>query len=367
MALRRIKNRWYVYYKENGHIHTISTKCVNREDAEGFERDYMRKVHLDRSRLRLKRFCGDLVPSTPEYVVRAQHEERLGVRGGVLLSSLFDLACRYRSLSETHRKAFNRFVKEVGLRYATEVTPKIALEYLEQNFGGGNGKSFNNNKTALNTIFKLTLVETGLSSSPFEKVLNRRVTDVESHRNITPEEFSLIFQNSEEPYRTLALISWHTGLRLESCLTLRWSDIDSDYAITKIPGKTSRFKRAVYIPMHKQLIDWLLGLPRAEEGNPIVSVFPTKSSGSCSMYFKRLFKRLQIGDNKSGVVSFHSFRSSFITRCDEAGIPRHAIQGVAGQRSETVTNLYSHDKITPRKILELSAADLGVLYPTHGM
>ena len=70
-------------------------------------------------------------------------------------------------------------------------------------------------------------------------------------------------------------------------------------------------------------------------------------------------KMLQdICDNVMGKVVFNSFRDSFITRCDEFGIPRHAIRGIVGHTEDNMTDLYSHDLTTARQVQQLPRVKL---------
>lgn len=179
-------------------------------------------------------------------------------RGTLRLDEMFETALKYRNLSNTHRKLFARFVREVGKNFADEISPKIALDYLTERYGSGNGKSFNNVRIVLNTVFKLCLIEAGIECSPFEKVMPRRVETVIHHRPLTQEEFLKAFHAAEEPWKTLSLIAWHTGARLETCKRIMEELLTSpaDEIIIK-PGKTARFGRSVYIPIHPELRAWI--------------------------------------------------------------------------------------------------------------
>ena len=253
---------------------------------------------------------------------------------------------------------WNRFISSVPYKYADEITPQIALEYLERNYGKSSGKTYNNVKTALNTVFKLCLVESGLSQSPFEVVINRRVENVKHHRPFTDDEFLQIFTAAVEPWKTAALISWYTALRKETCFRLAWQHIDTESrSITIMPGKTARFGRAVYIPIHGDLWQHLQSLPKPEKDTlPILSQWSEHihyPGYKNDKYFTGLLKALQITDTTAGKASFHSLRVSFVTRCDENGISRRATRGIAGHTTDAITDLYSHDKETAKQILKL--------------
>jgi integrase len=277
---------------------------------------------------------------------------------------MLDVARQYRDLHERSVREFMRFAKNISYTYADEITPQIAMSYLEQNFGGGNGKTYNNQKSLLNTIFRCCLIQAGIAKSPFESIINKRVRNVEHHRPLTVEEFLKAFAVAREPWKTASLISWHTAMRKETCFRLAWEHISIDNgvpAITIMPGKTARFGRAVYIPIHEELWAWLKSLPRpADDKTPILSQFPPIHSWSDGRktYYAGLLQSLGIMDNKQGKASFHSLRGSFVMRCDENDVNRQVTRGVVGQVEDHTTDLYSQDRVSARKILDLPAAGI---------
>lgn len=275
------------------------------------------------------------------------------------LDDMIEVAQKHRELSKDHLLAFERFKAAVKpLQYADEITPAVALAYLDDTFPGGNGKTYNNNLTMLNVIFKACVIRAGLSASPFAAIPRRVVKSVEHFRPLTADEFRRIFAAAAEPWKTAALISWHTALRRETCFRLAWSNIDeSDRSITITPGKTARFGRAVYIPIHPELWAHLQSLPRPAAADvPILSQWAAhKRYGEYTNmdYFGGLLAALNIRDTSEGSAGFHSLRVSFVTRCDEAGIARRATRGVAGHTTDDMTDLYSHDRETAKQILTL--------------
>ena len=352
MALRKRGNRYFAYYRDiDGKQVTCALKTSVKSEAVSMHEKLMVQVRAKKGMHEIvKRFPSTMRPEENIVSIAVQPEHK---RGTLAISEMWETALKYRQLSESHKKSFDRFQREIRVRYADQVTPSLALEYLEKNYSKGNGKTFNNNKTILNTIFKLCLVEANLKASPFEKILNRRVNKVESHRPLTKDEYEKIMNSDDRACRLMACLSWYTGMRLETCARVSGAMIDlNDNSLTITPGKTSRFKRAVYIPIHKKLMDYLKTNFEFNE-MPFSVQAGFKNEKSFSIRFIRLLKNLNINDTEDGKASFHSIRASFITRMDEAGIPRHAIQGIVGQVSEFTTNLYSHDKETAKMILSL--------------
>lgn len=351
MAIRKRGNRYFAYYRDiNGKQATCALKTKNLDEAIALHEQLMIQVRARKGMQEIiKRFPSSVRTDNNINSVVIHEEKHKALK----ISDMWETALKYRNLSATHKKSFDRFSREIKVKYANQVTPAMALEYLEKNYSNGNGKTFNNNKTILNIIFKLCLIEANIKSSPFEKILNRRLGKINSHRPLTKEEYKKIMNCGDKLCQLMACLSWHTGMRLETCARVSGSMINvDDNSLVISPGKTSRFGRSVYIPIHKKLLDYLkLNFEWSDVPFSVQAGFV--SSQAFSMRFQKVIFSLGIKDNSEGKASFHSIRSSFITRMDEAGIPRHAIQGIVGQVSENTTNLYSYDKETAKKILDL--------------
>lgn len=345
MAIRKIGKYYYIYFRENGKSRTLATGHTVEAEARKIDRANTARLRSDRQKKYLKRIADpEAVEERPVAPPEPEHK-----RGTVKLADLFGIASKYRALSRFHRNALADFIRVTGLKYADQVTPKIARDYLEKRFGHGNGKSYNNARTYLNTIFRLTLIESGLSESPFASLVPRRVTNTVSHRPITDEEFRRLFDASQEPYRTALLIGYHTGLRLMDCFRLSPADI-ADGWIRLTPAKTARFKRAVEIPVHPELANHLSSLPVSGK-SPYCANAPSEQRIAANL--KTLFDKCGVTDTPDGKASFHGLRSAFVTRLREHGIPEHAIEGLAGHTDTSTTNVYSRDRQTPLKLLEI--------------
>lgn len=366
MAIRKLKNRYYIYYRDQDGKHR--TLSLGTSDPEKAQAEHDRLWALIQSAKVANKMVARHVMIFPDAVVkeiessnpipeRVPHEKKR-----LKLKEMIPLAQQYRDINTRTAREFGAFVKAVGLTYADEVTPEIAVAYLDQRFGRGNGKTYNNHKSQLNTIFRCCLIQAGLAKSPFDSVINKKVRKVEHHRPLTVDEFRKAYAAAREPWKTASLISWHTALRRESCFRLSWAHInEADQSITIMPGKTARFGRAVYIPIHAELWARLKAIPRpADDNTPILSQFPCVWSwtGGKPTYYVGLLHSLGITDNQQGKASFHSLRVSFITQCDEKNIPRNATRGITGQVDDNTTDLYSHDKVNARRILELPAAGI---------
>ncbi len=363
MALRKIKLGYYIHYRdEQGRQRTMSLHTRDPKIARKVHDDFMAKLSAAKTTYKLLERHGSLFPEAaaqamleespvPEYHPREEKRLRL--------DEMIEVARQHRELSKDHMDTFARFCTAVApLKYAKEITPEVALDFLDARYGGGNGKTYNNVLTQLNVIFKSCLVRAHMDTSPFASIPRRIVRKVEHFRPLTPDEFRAVFAAAAEPWKTAALISWHTALRRETCFRLSWSHIDeADHSFTIMPGKTARFGRAVYVPIHPELWQHLIALPRpADPSKPILSQWPqhVRYGGNKELeYFSGLLRALDIRDTSEGKAGFHSLRASFVTRCDEAGISRRATKGIAGHTADDMTDLYSHDRATARQILTL--------------
>lgn len=365
MALIKRGRFWHIYWKENGKIKSFSTGYTIKSEAEKIDLAKKKERQWKKTERQHKRIFGydaEVVSPIPTEIVKQEHK-----RGSIRLDAMFDTALQYRKLSNTHKCIFDRFVKESGKTFADEITPKVALEYLRKKYGKGNGKSFNNAKTILNTIFKLCVIETGLSESPFERIMNMRVENVQHHRALTQDEFIRAFNAAEEPWKTASLIAWHTGARFETCKRIMEELLNNPSDdITIKPGKTSRFGRSVYIPIHPELRQWINGIIasgvdwkewkfKKNAGN--------YKTGEQRTYYVHLLNSVGVNDTEEGKASFHSLRSSFITRCDEEKIDRKDTRGIVGQVADETTDLYSYDKEGAKAILNLPG--LGIFDPKN--
>lgn len=267
---------------------------------------------------------------------------RVHARRRMKISEAIARAERYTAVGETARLHWRRFERDSGFVFLDEVSPESALEYLERI--STSGKSFNNIRSSLNGVYKILLIDAGLQESPFERIHARKVS-AKCQRPFTHEEYLRLLSLASYPWKEAMQIAWWTGLRKKDVFQLKWAEIHGDL-IRRLPSKTARFRREVLIPIHPSLATLLESLPR--KGKNVLEV----SKNEYDRGFNALLVRAGIRDDAE-TVNFNSFRNSFISRCDAAGIPRHAIRGIVGHVSDDMTDLYSHDETSARLIQAL--------------
>lgn len=387
MPVRKINGKYYFYYIDSER-HQHSVPLGDGPIGEITRRSRILQKNLEaakflRSQRKFTNIVFGVAPASPQNeAIQSQNEvvqsttyvqtRRLPAISeksqpqGLKMSDVLKTVERVYPLTEAHRKEFRKFAEFAKVETVAQLTPKLCLEYLTSRYGGegAHGKRFNNAKSLLNTIFKHCLVEAEIMESPFAPIQSLRIENVQPHRPLTEDEFRRAFEAADEPWKTMALISWHTALRLESCQRLSWSMIDEERrTITILPGKTARFNRSVVIPIHPELWNWLKSISRPADDNvPIASQWKMvrEYRSTKKTYFVGLLQTLGIKDTDEGKASFHSLRVSFVTRCSAAGISRDAVKGVVGHVSDDQTDYYNHDHESARAILKLPSVGIAL-------
>ena len=343
MALRiRGKQGYYhAYYKAwertpDGLRHkfvTVNLGTTDKDVAKALEIRLMRRAKESSAEARASAKIEAILTGGTVAVQRT-------VKRRLKIADALERAARYTDLGITAMNYWKRFQRGIKCTYMDEVTPELAFAYMDSlNLSG---KSYNNMKSALNNVFKTLLLDSGMESSPFDRLPVRKSSTL-VQRPFTRGEYYRMRALALYPWREAIQIAWWTGLRKKDVFKLKWSEIHDDLII-KTPAKTARFRKDVCIPIHRGLQSVLDALPHEGE-----YVLPC-SQNEIDRGFSKLLRWCGITEDESGSISFNCFRDSFITRCDEAQIPRHATRGIAGQKTDRITDLYSRDLTSARLI-----------------
>lgn len=337
LTKQKSSESWYaVIYPDGVHQKWLSLKTTDRKIAQIRYDKLKIKYKLERDTERFNKAMGLDKPKSEL----------------LLITDIFDKYCSIKEPSINTYKTLARFLTSLdsGLVFASEITPDMALKYLQKNYGKQAPKTFNTNKSSLSLVFE-TLKFFGVKN-PFAGIGNRKFDSVHYRAFSRDEVLRLLEACGETYYYGLVLICLYTGLRKGDIVELQWSDI-KDNVIVKIPNKTERNKRAVYIPLHNEILKFLETLDKSSE-----YLFPLALKGYNGGYAHRLFEdiltKAKIITNSEGVASFHSLRATFITNCEEHGISRQVIQGFVGHKSPLMTELYSQDTISAKQVCSLS-------------
>jgi integrase len=354
MVQKKKGGNWYIVYRVNGKQVWSSTGTNDKKLANSIEDTVRKQNSENKLRRKMAELLGEKTPE-PVNSILPPKAKRLK------LDKFIQTVEKYRVISIYLKRAWNRFAATLpqSVVYADQISADMAFDYLQSNYGDQSGKAWNNNKTYLNSLFRVILIDANLSESPFARVIQRR-DEGQHQRPFTEKECAKIITAANEPWMSACIIAYHTGLRQKDCFALKWTDIQDD-VITIRPAKTARFGKAVQVPVHQQLIDHLATLPRHNDRVLGFSNIQCHNSGSFTLAFGKLLATLKINDNESGIVCFNSFRNTFITRCDAAKIPRHATRGIVGHKDDLQTDLYSHDISGAKEILRLPAGNFKII------
>ena len=316
----------------------VDLMTADRDIAKSIEIRMMQKASADSVEARATAKIDAMLNGTQVKIIKAEPRKRR-----LNIADALERASRYTDLGITAKNYWKRFQNGIGVTYMDEVTADRAFAYLDSlNLSG---KSHNNMKSALNNVFKTLLLDSGMTASPFDRLPTRKASTL-AQRPFTQDEYARLLENARYPWKEAVQIAWWTGMRKKDVFKLRWSEIHGD-TIKKLPAKTARFRREVLIPIHPQLQALLNSIQH--RGEYVLRC----TQNDYDRGFNDLLKRAGITEDKTGTVNFNCLRNSFISRCDAAGIPRHAIRGIVGHVSDSQTDLYSHDETSARLIQSL--------------
>ena len=359
MALRKMRNVWYVYFRDtDGRIVTRSLKTHDKDHAKTLHDEYMSRVRVAKGARVIARDFAEMMPPAPSALLVPVPEEGHR-RGSIRIDKMWECALQKRPLSENHRKIWVKFCDRIGVKYADLVTPKLALDYLNIHYAGGNGKTYNNARSILNTVFRCCLIEAGLEASPFASIIPRRVTEVDSHRNLTDNEIERIKAAGTPLIRLMTMLSRWTAQRLETCARMTPAMLDFERKVIVVqPGKTKRFNKWVCAPIMPELEKFLrdenLIQPGDTSEEPLVKALGYTTNAAFSVSFSRFIEKLNITDTAEGKASFHSLRGSAITWFKEHGVVGEPLRRITGHESSAVEDIYARDIETVSRIANMS-------------
>lgn len=268
---------------------------------------------------------------------------------------------------KNHAEAFLAWLGDARRKKPLEsVTPQHVREWRESLQDGGRaGKTVLSYVKDLGAIYRAAMREGIVTFNPCGTAIADTVTeDSQERKPFTDEEVANLMHSApSEEWRGLVLVAAFTGLRLGDAARLSWKAVDlAAKQITLIPSK-SRKKREVRIPIHPDLLSYLLAAPVAED-SPAAPVFPSLArmrvnggSGLSSTFTgillgigvdrgkpSRVIKEGQ--DKGAGRITyektFHSFRHTFTSWLRNAGVSEEDRMALTGHSTRDSHAIYSH-------------------------
>lgn len=137
---------------------------------------------------------------------------------------------------------------------------------------------------------------------------------------------------SKSPYLLPAImIALHTGMRKSEILSLRWRDIDFENNFIRID--TSKTGKRRLIPIHPELREYLLSLPRRGE----YAIGGEKPVTDIKKAFQNACRKAGIKDFR-----FHDLRHTFASHLVMSGTPLHVVKELLGHKTLDMVQRYAH-------------------------
>jgi integrase len=172
-------------------------------------------------------------------------------------------------------------------------------------------------------------------------------------RILTAEDFALLLDCLQEPFRTMAAFTVLTGFRAGELLALRWRAVDLAVGTVRVSEsvfdgqfqrpKSERSVRTVPIgPVARRLLK--THLQQSVRRNPEDLVFPDRHGGPFRE-FSLTEKVLRPAAKAAGIgkVTWHQLRHVHASLLHDIGVPAKIAQQQLGHATvETTLNLYTH-------------------------
>lgn len=144
-----------------------------------------------------------------------------------------------------------------------------------------------------------------------------------------------------DPNRTVCSILLYllsTGARLNEALTARWSLIDVEHRVWRIPATNSKSGKVRAVPLNDSALDIL---SRQDTKDRFEHVFINHQTGLSYTTIQRVWDRLR---RKAGLghVRIHDLRHQHASMLVNAGRTLYEVQQILGHSTSKVTERYSH-------------------------
>jgi integrase len=223
-----------------------------------------------------------------------------------------------------------------------ELTKAAVEAYQQDRLAAGATVAPNRELAALRQIVNRAIKD-GVYEGPNPTTDVERIKESEGNtRWLEPEEEARLLEELAEPYRTLALLGIHAGVRVASeGLPLTWKEIDLVRGLLTVPAAIAKNGRKRTIRINPILLPAL----RALKGRSVVGIDQhvfTRRDGrplvDIGNVWARAVRRAKLGPD----VTPHVLRHTFASRLAMTGVPLQTIMVLGGWRSLAMVQRYAH-------------------------
>ncbi len=396
-SLHRRKNSpyWYAHFRtpdpdRPGELkqHLKSTKATSKEDAKAKAREIEEATLLESGAGNDKsRRIYALLKQAADIAAKGHLNE---ARGRKLLSDMIQISTGKGIKSYTVREWFAACLADkekanaagTYLRYKGVVnqfmdflpaeradgnlmilTPEDIRDFRDAELASGKSpNTVNDAVKTLRTSLNKARRQQILLSNPAEAVETLPEDGIEK-AVFTASDLTKLLSVAGGSWRGVILFGYYVGANLRDITNLRWSQVDLEKGTVSYSRKKTG--RAVMVPLHTQLSDWLLDAATSDDPN--APVFPdlagksTAGKSGLSMKFGRLMKQAGLkgesvapakgapGEKTKGrarnTLTFHSLRHSFNSAMANAGVLQEVRQKLTGHSSASTNAVYTHHDI----------------------
>jgi integrase len=230
------------------------------------------------------------------------------------------------------------------------------LEHLQKE--GRTASTINRIRRNLSVPFARAVKLGKLRHNPVSALEAHQDEQLPAHRTFAPQEVTRLVKTAgTSDWAGAILLGYTTGLRLGDIANLDWSAIDLQNGIITLTQRKT--KRQVWIALHSDFSDWLLGRSSSVSDEPDGFVFPTlagQASGGkrgLSNAFGQIVERAGIDAGsirhrrgRAGkhrrALSFHSLRHGALSAAYNNTIAREAARRLSGHAEHGALDRYLH-------------------------
>ena len=314
----------------------------------------------------------------------AEEEKKISV------STLFDAYIeRYPILSNNtrlhYRQEFRNLLKWISAYHPEcttvgSITPSIGEEFVRYDYNTKKSARFE-----IATLRRIWREVVPSVKNPWEHhlhLITYQTEKCQSHRPLTPQELNRIVSSIQDrinavssqdhkpiknelsvdflkEFKDALVFAHYYGMRIGSIASLKWSDFKNfahRSSFLHLPPKTAhRNPKPLDLPymedvtsvlMRRKPTDIIKAYKDGERLFPLFSSRYNQCPSSISMIFRRFVKKAKVRDTALGIASFHSLRTTFVSRMDDVSAPVYLTDSITGHKTKGMHALYS--KPSPR-------------------